>query len=290
MERRGQSFKPSSWFQKLTQDVVYTTQTKRPPSLVFREVGKTAAGGLDLPRLTREAARAINDGGTPTLKRYVEAVVDQRGAAGPIERQIIAQLSGRVVAKIASDVFATRDPEFVALVHEADQARNMRNYGRAMSAYSAALTLYPLQAGYRVQLAHMYKEEGRFEDAELHYRSAAALGVEVEHVREHLSWTATRNEASVDWAAIERQRDFWEQGGERRDEWEVPTVAADVIDFADVLGLPPILSATMILSILRHAPFLRDLPSALGALGRDWNVSPLVIVVASLAERRVQAR
>lgn len=95
-----------------------------------------------------------------------------------------------------AQVEADRDDIFRQLVDAADQARDERNWGLAEFNYWQALERHPYQAGYRVQYAHMLKEQGKWMDAELHYRSAIALGEPVEDVRIHLSFVADHNGAT----------------------------------------------------------------------------------------------
>ena len=50
---------------------------------------------------------------------------------------------------------------FRAMVAEADRARDRGDWAEAERGYRAALAIVPDSAGYRVQLGHMLKEQGR---------------------------------------------------------------------------------------------------------------------------------
>lgn len=87
---------------------------------------------------------------------------------------------------------APSDPEFLDWIATGDQARNDARWGDAEYAYWRALRLHPFHPGYRVQYAHMLKEQGKLLDAEIHYRSAAALGTPDADVRKHLDFVCAR--------------------------------------------------------------------------------------------------
>jgi tetratricopeptide (TPR) repeat protein len=86
------------------------------------------------------------------------------------------------------------DTEFAALIAQGDAARDRRDWQAAVEHFGRALAKYPLHAGYSVQLGHMLKEQGRFPDAEIHYRSAIALGDRSADTREHLAFVCARQD------------------------------------------------------------------------------------------------
>lgn len=90
---------------------------------------------------------------------------------------------------------AALDPEFQTLAAQADAARDLSRWGEAEYFYWRALELYPFHSGYRIQYAHVIKEQGKLDWAEVHYRSALAEGAEEELVGEHLLFVARRNRA-----------------------------------------------------------------------------------------------
>lgn len=90
---------------------------------------------------------------------------------------------------------AATDLEFIKLAAQADAARDVRHWGEAEFHYWRALELYPFHSGYRVQYAHVIKEQGKIDWAEVHYRSALAEGAEADLVEEHLQFVARRNRA-----------------------------------------------------------------------------------------------
>jgi len=87
---------------------------------------------------------------------------------------------------------ATQDLGFQRIIEEADLARDAKEWIGAGELYREALRAYPDHYGYVVQYAHCLKEQGRFAEAECHYRSALALGARRSEVDEHLIFVATR--------------------------------------------------------------------------------------------------
>lgn len=102
---------------------------------------------------------------------------------------------GEMIA--AQSAQASRDQKFNDFVANGDRCRDAGSWGDAEYNYWRALQLYPFQPGYRVQYAHMLKERKKFGDAELHYRSALAMGFPLKEVQEHLSFSAARNGYTV---------------------------------------------------------------------------------------------
>ncbi len=87
---------------------------------------------------------------------------------------------------------AGQDEEFVRLIAGADAERDLTHWPAAEALYLSALDLYPLHHGYRVQLGHMLKEQGRYMAAEIQYRSALALGAVIADVLRHLVFVCER--------------------------------------------------------------------------------------------------
>lgn len=85
----------------------------------------------------------------------------------------------------ASNAVAVSSPVFMAHVHEADRQRDAANWVEAEAGYAAALAIYPYQNGYWVQHGHMLKEQQRFVEAEISYRTACAYGAAPHDVVEH---------------------------------------------------------------------------------------------------------
>lgn len=88
---------------------------------------------------------------------------------------------------------ADASTEFKALATAADRSRDVRNWGEAEFLYWQALELFPYHSGYRVQYAHVIKEQGKYDWAEVHYRSALAEGADFNLVDEHLKFCARQN-------------------------------------------------------------------------------------------------
>lgn len=87
---------------------------------------------------------------------------------------------------------ASRDSDFNELISNGDQARDARKWAEGARCYNDALLLYPTHFGYMVQHAHCLKEQEKFAEAEIGYRSALALGATVNDVYEHLDFAAAQ--------------------------------------------------------------------------------------------------
>lgn len=84
------------------------------------------------------------------------------------------------------------DFAFGKAVKLADMARDQRCWRDAYGHYRAALALFPLSAGYTLQMGHCLKEMAFYEAAECAYRSALLLGAPLGDVAEHLMFAAER--------------------------------------------------------------------------------------------------
>jgi hypothetical protein len=91
---------------------------------------------------------------------------------------------------------ASEEAAFREFVAKADRHRDEHEWRKAEEAYRSALAISPREAGYWVQHGHMCKEQGRFAEAEISYRSGAALGVEPRDVIEHLRFVMSRQGTS----------------------------------------------------------------------------------------------
>jgi len=87
---------------------------------------------------------------------------------------------------------ASQDTDFMAAVSQADQARDSRQWAEGERRYADGLVLYPAHSGYMVQHAHCLKEQKKFAEAEIDYRSALALGAAADEVCEHLDFAAAQ--------------------------------------------------------------------------------------------------
>ncbi|OYY77118.1 MAG: hypothetical protein B7Y43_11535 [Sphingomonas sp. 28-62-20] len=90
---------------------------------------------------------------------------------------------------------ALSDDRFMTHVRSADKMRDEGNWVAAEAGYAAALSLYPYERSYWVQLAHMAKEQENFMRAEIAYRTACALGARPQDVVEHLQFVMARQNA-----------------------------------------------------------------------------------------------
>jgi len=91
-----------------------------------------------------------------------------RAAAQPFSRRLAAIDSLRRVAHA--------DERFMALVRQADAARDRHDWAAAEAGYTAALSLHPYERSYWVQLGHVAREQGERVRAAIAYRTACAYG------------------------------------------------------------------------------------------------------------------
>jgi len=110
-----------------------------------------------------------------------------RAATQPFARRLAAIDSLRRVAHA--------DERFMALVRQADAARDRHDWATAEAGYGAALTLHPYERSYWVQMGHVAREQGRLARAEICYRTACAFG---EPVRMLAPFIAAVSPALVD--------------------------------------------------------------------------------------------
>jgi tetratricopeptide (TPR) repeat protein len=125
-------------------------------------------------------------------------IVTVAPAAAAAQAADVPDLSSvaRVDIVAASVDAALRDPVFLGLIATGDRHRDAGEWAAAERVYAAALASYPYQPGYWVQLGHMRKEQDAFAEAEIAYRSAAALGVAPGDVVEHLRFVMARQNVS----------------------------------------------------------------------------------------------
>lgn len=125
--------------------------------------------------------------------RAPAAEQDFSPAAHVKETRKIAAATTRADLVALESRSSSKDNRFRQLVADADAARDTSAWVRAEALYREALELYPYSPGYRVQYAHMLKEQGAFPAAELHYRSAYALGIPAQDIAPHLNFVVERN-------------------------------------------------------------------------------------------------
>lgn len=119
--------------------------------------------------------------------RYKELIGAETGTpAAPVD------FTSRALMIASSQHSALGDERFRALVQQGDWARDERKWDEAAEGYSRALALYPYQRSYWTQLGHMHKEQSRFAEAEIAYRTAVALGEPLADVVEHAEFVIRR--------------------------------------------------------------------------------------------------
>ncbi|MBS7813797.1 hypothetical protein [Roseococcus pinisoli] len=89
------------------------------------------------------------------------------------------------------------DPEFRELVAAADTARDARDFLLGEFLYLRCLEMYSMHYGYMTQYAHCLKEQNKYVDSEIIYRSALSLGGPVADLRRHITAVAEALGGSV---------------------------------------------------------------------------------------------
>lgn len=143
---------------------------------------------------------------------------------------------------------AHEDADFRDRVGEGDAARDVRDWARAEQGYAAGLARHPLHWGYCIQLAHVIKEQGQFERAEVWYRSAVAMGAPADMVDQHLAFVARQSGIT------------WRRRADPR--LDVPPLLApptrhDIGLLAELCAIPGMADDVAALELLRHAPDCR---------------------------------
>jgi tetratricopeptide (TPR) repeat protein len=110
----------------------------------------------------------------------------RREAAIALLRSLPGRAGARSRAAAATISASQADPAFRAIAARADAERDAGDWHAAVVLYGQALALYPLHAGYLVQLGHCLKEQGAFAQAELAYRSGLALGAPSADLHDHI--------------------------------------------------------------------------------------------------------
>lgn len=238
-----------------------------------------------------KAAARIDHEGHAGVRAYVQTVIEARGAdcagAGALDRQIVANLGNRWCAVVASLEFASRDNHFRALVGAADKARDAHAWNRAEALYARALSLYPYHHGYCVQLAHMLKEQGRLADAELHYRTALALGGSPGDVREHLDFVCRVNGAH-DTAALDAIGAFWLTVEPGTPAGSFPPTHFDLIAINAVIGGPVCIAAFDVLAQIRGAVSIAQLVAHLNERAQLAEGNLIARIVGAVAENSLR--
>lgn len=118
---------------------------------------------------------------------YKEVIGASLSTAKPAVSRI-----NRAMMMESSQRAALADDRFRIHVQQGDWARDSKNWAAAEQEYAAALKLYPYQRTYWTQHGHVTKEQGKFTQAEISYRTAAALGVPEDEVEEFVLDVAGR--------------------------------------------------------------------------------------------------
>ena len=122
---------------------------------------------------------AVLDAGCLTLFGDFDAAQDHFLASvgmGDSHEMAAQPFARRRPAIDAMRRIAYDDAHFMALVQQADMARDRHDWALAESRYAAALSLHPYERSYWVQLGHAAREQGLAVRAEIAYRTACAYG------------------------------------------------------------------------------------------------------------------
>lgn len=125
--------------------------------------------------------------------------------------------------------------DFAELVADGDRLRDTGQYAAAERAYSQALTHFPMHAGYRVQLAHMLKDQGKYEAAVVHYHFALGLGAPLNDVEDHILFAASKLDVQMARQHPERIHSAWVAAAQGNDIWAFPPIQADFEQFGRLL-------------------------------------------------------
>jgi tetratricopeptide (TPR) repeat protein len=158
---------------------------------IFTRCRKTGRKPRIPDRLVASAGD-VEDADLCVLKGEVLLCCGRREAGNRLLRRAVMLAKSRRQAREMTLRAAAQDKDFQALIAAADRARDRGDWRAGERYYRAALALYPTHCSYMVQYAHCLKEQGKFAAAEIHYRSARALGAQLRDVHEHLAFVASR--------------------------------------------------------------------------------------------------
>jgi ABC-type polysaccharide/polyol phosphate transport system ATPase subunit len=122
---------------------------------------------------------AVLDAGQLTRFDEFEAAHDHflsKMRIGETVRAVAQPFTRRTAAIDSLRRVAHEDEQFMALVRQADAARDRHDWAAAEAGYTAALNLHPYERSFWVQLGHVAREQGRLARAEIAYRTACAFG------------------------------------------------------------------------------------------------------------------
>lgn len=182
-------------------------------------------------------------------------------------KEVPAAATGRIAAIRLTLAAANHHVDFQALTHEADLLRDQGRSPEAEYKYWQALQLFPLHPGYRVQYAHMLKEQQKYLDAYLQYSFALGAGAPTHDVSEHLLFAAGHAGLIVTPNDVGRVSGAWQKAEQTLDDWDVPPLHCDFVDFAKLLwgnvGMvtPQLLQRYLITCATRKRTFIALLES-----------------------------
>lgn len=170
-----------------------------------------------------------------------------------LERHLVKQLNDRRLAVAATMEFSAGDAGFLQAVKAGDKERDLCNWERGEVAYRHALSFYPLHCGYRTQLAHMLKEQRRWEEAILSYRDALALGAIASDVLPHLEFATREAGRGLDIDTVSQIVEFWSDATREASRWEYPPTYADFVNLKELVGFFEPMLLVEVLQVLTGA-------------------------------------
>jgi hypothetical protein len=155
-----------------------------------------------------------------------------RPVASTILKEIPTVVSGRVAAVRLTLDASQHHSEFRRLSNDADRCRDRHQFLEAEHAYWQALQIFPLHGGYRVQYAHMLKDQQKYADAFVNYCFALSVGAPLHDVQEHLLFAAHRAHFQAAAADVERLARAWNKAEQSANDWDAPPIYNDFFDLA----------------------------------------------------------
>jgi hypothetical protein len=148
-----------------------------------------------------------------------------------LEKASEGLLSRPEAVKIALQA-APGDQQFRDLIARGDTLRGDGQFEQAEACYGQALRLFPLHGRYRVQYAHILKDQRKDVDAFVHYCFSLSTGAPLHEVAEHLLFVARRADIPASLEDVERLAAAWTTVNRTTDLWDAPPVENDFLEFA----------------------------------------------------------
>ena len=155
-----------------------------------------------------------------------------RPAAQSILQEIPQTASSRRDAVEITLKAASLHDGFRRLVAHADAMRNAKQLHDAEDAYASALKLFPFHGNYRVQLAHMLKDQGKYTESFVQYCFALGSGAPKYDVEEHLRFVTEKLQVNFGEVNVRNLVNSWDRAKLSCDNWDAPPLEIDFRWFA----------------------------------------------------------